>query len=360
MADWQTCRVAPNASVETAMEHIQASELRIAIVTTDEDRLLGVVTDGDIRRGILDGVGMDAPVTEIMTNRPVTAHENDGQQMIARLMRENRVHQIPVVNDVGRVVRLATVDEVIDRETDGHGGVPDPAHRPNPVVIMAGGLGTRLRPITEDCPKPLVEVGGVPILQTILERLSAQGFQDIYLSVNYKADMIENHFGDGSDWDLEITYLREEERRGTAGALSLLPEQPDHPLLVMNGDLLTTLRFGGLIDFHRKQSVSGTMCVRGRDVDIPYGVIETNGHEIADIEEKPTDRYFVNAGIYVLEPETLSHVPDGEFYDMTELFQRLVDRGADVTAYPIQEYWRDVGKKKDLDRAQEEFEQVFQ
>lgn len=330
------------------MRRIQESELRIAVVTTDDDRLLGVVTDGDIRRGMLEGVGQEARVTEVMSESPVTVREQADRESIVQLMREHSIHQVPVVDRQGRVVRLETIDDVIA-----------PNERPNPVVVMAGGLGTRLRPITDDRPKPLVEVGGVPILQTILERLSTQGFRDVYLSVNYKADMIEDHFGDGADWDLQIEYLRERERRGTAGALSLLPERPEDSLLVINGDLLTTVNFGRVVDFHQEQSVSATMCVRGRDVDIPYGVVETDGHQINNIEEKPTNRYFVNAGIYVLEPETLEEVPGDRFYDMTELFQGLVDRGDDVTAYPIQEYWRDVGQKGDLHEAEEEFNQVF-
>lgn len=349
MPDWHTCRVAPADSIAEAMRRIQESELRIAIVATEDDRLLGVVTDGDIRRGILDGLDQEAPVRKIMSKDPVTARPHDDRASIVQIMRDRKIHHVPVVDAQGRVVRLETIDDVIA-----------PVERPNPVVVMAGGLGTRLRPITDDCPKPLVEIGGVPILQTILERLSTQGFREVYLSVNYKADMIEDHFGDGDKWDLQIEYLRERERRGTAGALSLLPERPEDPLLVLNGDLLTTVNFGRVVDFHQEQSVTATMCVRGRDVDIPYGVVETDGHQINDIEEKPTNRYFVNAGIYVLEPETLDDVPGDQFYDMTELFQGLVDRGDDVTAYPIQEYWRDVGKKKDLDRAQEEFDEVFQ
>jgi len=330
------------------MEQIQNGELRVAIITREDDRLVGVVTDGDIRRGILNGHELESLVTEVMSEDPVTVHWQEDRPSIVQTMQDHRIHQVPVVDAEGRVVGIETIDDVLS-----------PAERPNPVVVMAGGLGTRLRPITDDCPKPLVEVGGVPILQTILERLSAQGFRDVYLSVNYKADMIEDHFGNGTDWDLEITYLREREPRGTAGALSLLGDPPDVPLLVMNGDLLTTLNFGRLIDFHRKQSVMATMCVRGRDVEIPYGVIETNGGKIADIEEKPTDRYFVNAGIYVLESDTLDYVPEETFYHMTDLFQRLVDEGGDVTAYPIQEYWRDVGKKEDLREAQEEFSEVF-
>jgi dTDP-glucose pyrophosphorylase len=349
MSDWHACRIGPDAEIQEAMRQIQESELRVAIVTTDDDRLLGVVTDGDIRRGMLNGIGRDACVTQIMTEDPVTAREHDDRGAIVQMMKEHRVHQIPVVDAGAHVMRLETVDDVIAPET-----------RPNPVVVMAGGLGTRLRPITEDCPKPLVEVGGVPILETLLESLSAQGFREVYLSVNYKSDMIEEHFGEGDDWDLEIQYLREQERRGTAGALSLLPERPTHPLLVVNGDLLTTLDFGRLLDFHQNRSVAATMCVRARDVEVPYGVVETNGYEISDIEEKPTNRYFVNAGIYVLEPDTLDEVPGDQFYDMTEHFQQLVDADETVTAYPIREYWRDVGQKGDLDRAQEEFEQVFQ
>ena len=349
MCHWRRCRVSKDASIEEAMEQIQNGELRVAIITGEDDRLVGVVTDGDIRRGILNGHELESLVTEVMSENPVTVHEEEDRGAIKQTMQDHHIHQVPVVDGEDRVVGVETIDDVLS-----------PDKRPNPVVIMAGGLGTRLRPITNDCPKPLVEVGGAPILQTNLERLSAQGFRDVYLSVNYKADMIEDHFGDGADWDLEITYLREREPRGTAGALSLLEDAPDVPLLVMNGDLLTTLNFGRLIDFHRKQSVMATMCVLGRDVEIPYGVIETNGDKIADIEEKPTDRYFVNAGIYVLESKTLEYVPEEAFYHMTDLFQRLVDEGGDVTAYPIQEYWRDVGKKEDLREAQEEFSEVFQ
>ncbi len=349
MSDWRTCRVPPDATIEETMQCIQDSALRIAVVTTGEDRLLGVVTDGDIRRGILDGLTKEVSVTEIMSEDPVTAQQQDDRNVIIQLMRDHRIHQVPVVDSRERVVRLEIIEDALF-----------PERRPNPVVVMAGGLGTRLRPITEECPKPLVEVGGVPILQTILERLSAQGFRDVYLSVNYKADMIEEHFGEGDDLGLRIEYLREQERRGTAGALSLLPDRPEHPILVLNGDLLTTLNFGRLIDYHRDESVVATMCVRSQDVDIPYGVIETEDRRVADIEEKPTDRYFVNAGIYVLEPGVLNCVPADQFYDMTELFQHLVDRSDEVTAYPIQEYWRDVGQKEDLYEAKEEYHHVFQ
>jgi NDP-sugar pyrophosphorylase family protein len=202
-------------------------------------------------------------------------------------------------------------------------------------------------------------VGGVPILETLLRRLADQGFQQIYLSVNYKADMIEDYFGTGDAWGVQIEYLREEERRGTAGALSLFPRSTDRPLLVLNGDLLTTLDFGRMIDFHEQEGGRATMGVREHQVDIPYGVIDTDGPEIEDIQEKPTHRHFLNAGIYVLEADTLGLVPDGQRYDMTELFQGLLERGDEVAAYPLQAYWRDIGEVEDLKKAEDEFDQVF-
>lgn len=335
-------------TIEEARRRIEDSGLRMAVVTTPDTRLRGVVTNGEIRRSLLKGFGPDASVRAVMTTHPVTARPGEKPHALRARMRRHQVHQVPVVDENRQVVGMKTRRSPAETQA-----------RATPVVVMAGGLGTRLRPITEDRPKPLVEVGGVPILQTLLERLSAQGFRDIYLSVNYKADMIEDRFGSGADWGLKIKYLRENERRGTAGALSLLPERPEHPLLVLNGDLLTTLNFGRLVDFHTKQSVRATMCVRSRDIDIPYGVIETDGHTIADLEEKPTNRYFVNAGIYVLEPETLGCVPGDQFFDMTQLFQRLLDQGKGIAAYPVREYWRDIGEVEDLKKAEEEFDQVF-
>jgi NDP-sugar pyrophosphorylase family protein len=252
------------------------------------------------------------------------------------------------VDAKGRVVRLETVDDIVA-----------PEERSTPVVVMAGGLGTRLRPITDDRPKPLVEVEDGPILETLLERLSAQGFCHVYLSVNYEAEMIESHFGDGSEWGLQVEYLREEKRLGTAGPLSLLPERPAESILVVNGDLLTTLNFGQLMDFHDEQSAVATMGVRRYRTEIPYGVAELDGRRITGLEEKPTEEYFVNAGIYVLEPEVLDQIPDDTFFDMPELFRILVEDERHVTAYPIEEYWRDIARQEDLQKAQSEFSEIF-
>jgi dTDP-glucose pyrophosphorylase len=348
MADWHACQVLPDASIREAMQTIEESELRIAVVTTPDDKLRGVVTDGDIRRGILDGLSLERPVTDVMNEDPVVARREGDPERIAQLMTENRVHQVPVVDAGGQVVRLMTIDEVVE-----------PEKRSTPVVVLAGGLGTRLRPLTDDCPKPLVEVEGVPILETLLEQLAGQGFRDVYLSVNYKAQMIEEHFGDGADWGLQIEYLREKKRLGTAGPLSLLPDRPSEPVLVLNGDLLTTMNFGRLVDFHDEQAAMATMGVRRHRTEIPYGVVEIEDRRITDLEEKPSEEYFVNSGVYVLEPEALGEIPDDAFFDMPELFQRLVDEDRAVSAYPIQKYWRDIAHQEDLEQAQDEFRQVF-
>jgi len=349
MANWHDCQVLPDASIRTAMQTIEESELRIALITTAGDELRGVVTDGDLRRGILDGLSLERPVTAVMNEDPVVARRGSDPERIAQLMTDHRIHQVPVVDAGGRVVRLMTIDDLVD-----------PEERSTPVVVMAGGLGTRLRPITDDCPKPLVEVEGVPILETLLEQLAEQGFRRVYLSVNYKARMIEEHFEEGAEWGVQIEYLREEKRLGTAGPLSLLPRRPAEPVLVLNGDLMTTMDFGRFVDFHDEQDAVATMGVRRHRVEIPYGVVEIEDRRITDLEEKPSEEYFVNSGVYVLKPAALGAIPDDAFFDMPELFQRLVDEGRDVGAYPIQKYWRDIAHQDDLERAQDEFGQVFE
>ena len=347
--NWTDSVVHPSDSIQEAMQHIDESGLQIAVVADEDNYLQGVVTDGDIRRGILEGVDLDSSVRKVMNDVPITAHPQEDRQSLIDKMQARRIHQIPLVDDEGRVVSIEVLDDLLQ-----------PEERPNPVVIMAGGLGTRLHPLTEDCPKPLLEVGDQPILETILEGFVTHGFHRFYLSVNYKSGMIEDYFGDGSDWGVDITYLHEEQRLGTAGPLALLPERPDEPLVVINGDLLTKLNFAHLLDYHRDQGAVATMCVREHETQVPYGVIATEDQRMTGIEEKPTERYFVNAGIYVLEPETLDLVPENEFFDMPELFEALMDREAEATVFPVREYWQDVGQKEDFRRANGEYKDVFE
>ena len=311
--------------------------------------MLGTVTDGDIRRGILRGVLLDEPIHKIMHTNPTVAHLEDKPEDLYALMKLKQLRQIPILDDHGRVISVEFYDFIaLSSQLD------------NWVVLMAGGLGTRLQPLTDDCPKPLLEVGGRPILQTILESCIKHGFNRFYLSVSYKAKMVEDYFGNGSRWGVDIRYIREDKRMGTAGALSLLPERPTKPFLVMNGDLLTKVNFKQLLDFHLEHCAQATMCVRDYDFQVPYGVVKIQQHRLVDIEEKPAQKFFVNAGIYVLEPEVLDMIPKDEFYDMPSLFMKLVALHHETIVFPIREYWLDIGNKVDFEQAIGDFSEVFE
>lgn len=348
MKDWKDTVVAPAVSVREAIASIDASGLQIAMVADEDQRLLGTVTDGDVRRAILRGVSLDDAVTEVMNENPTTARESDDRDMLLSLMRQRNLHQIPLLDAEWRVVGLEVLNDLLK-----------PQAKSNAVVLMAGGLGSRLRPLTDDCPKPLLHVGPKPILETILEAFVEHGFSRFYLSVNYMAEKVEAYFGDGSEWGVDIEYLREDQRLGTAGALALLPEPPEEALFVMNGDLLTRLNFSHLLDFHTEHAAAATMCVREYEMQVPYGVIQTRSHRILDIQEKPTERYLVNGGVYVLQPHALDLIPEDEFFDMPDLFKRLIERGEETAVFPIREYWMDIGQKEDFDRANGQFEEVF-
>jgi NDP-sugar pyrophosphorylase family protein len=220
---------------------------------------------------------------------------------------------------------------------------------------MAGGMGQRLRPLTEDCPKPLLSVGGRPLLETILLQFREHGFQRFFISVNYRADMVEGHFGDGDALGVTVNYLREDAPLGTAGALGALPDAPREPVFVMNGDVLTRVDFSGMLSFHREHKAAATMAVRGFEMQVPYGVVNVEDQRITAIEEKPVHRFFVNAGIYVLEPDVVAAIPKGEHLDMPALFTRLHAQGRTTAAFPVHEYWMDIGRKQDFDQANTDY-----
>jgi len=263
-------------------------------------------------------------------------------------MNARHLHRIPVVDSAGVLVGLETLDELVQ-----------PVPRDNLVVLMAGGLGARLRPLTEDCPKPMLMIGNRPILETILLNFIESGFRRFCFCVNYKAEIVMNHFGDGARWGVEIRYVREREAMGTAGALSLLPEKPDKPLIVMNGDLLTKTNFASLMDFHASHHAAATMCIREYDYQVPYGVVKLEDHRLISVEEKPVQRFFVNAGIYVLGPEAVAEIPSRQF-DMPSLFDKLVEKGREISVFPVREYWLDIGHLADLEKAHGDFERIFQ
>jgi len=291
----------------------------------------------------LRGVDLGGRVEAIMHREPLVVPPSLGREIVLQLMQANRFHQLPIVDDQRRVVGLHVWDELLV-----------PAQRPNLMVLMAGGRGTRLRPHTESCPKPLVPVGGKPMLEHIIERARAEGFTRFVLAIHYLAEMIEEHFGDGSRWQVEISYLRETIPLGTAGAISLLEPRPDVPLVVSNGDVLTDVRYGELLDFHCRHGAAATMAVRLYEWQHPFGVVRSKGVDIVGFEEKPISRSHINAGIYVLDPPALDALKAGEPCDMPTLFARLQERASRTIVYPMHEPWLDVGRAADLERAQSE------
>ncbi len=348
MIRWQKARIVPDRSIRETIQTIDEGAIRIALVVDSENHLLGTVTDGDIRRGILRGVALEEPVTRVMNPQPTTARADESRDVILERMKQTRLHQIPVVDGQGCLVTVEILDELLQTR-----------QRDNWVMLMAGGLGSRLRPLTDECPKPLLKVGSKPLLEIILENFLEYGFRKFYISVNYKAEMVKEHFGDGSRWGIEIRYIHEDQRLGTAGALSLLPERPALPLIVMNGDLLTKVNFQHLLDFHAEHRARATMCVREYDFQVPYGVVRIDHHRVLGIDEKPVQRFFVNAGIYVLEPEVLDLIPSATYFDMPELFTRLIGQNHETAVFPIREYWLDIGHMEDFARANGDFPEVF-
>jgi dTDP-glucose pyrophosphorylase len=348
MKDWHNILVPSKATIVEALQVLDSGSLQIVLVVDDNKRLLGTVTDGDVRAGILKGVSLDEPVDRIMCPNPVTARLSDADETILATMRARDILQIPILDEAGRIIGLRNLKDFLA-----------PQERPNLVVLMAGGLGTRLMPLTEDCPKPLLRVGGKPILEIILENFIRHGFRRFSIAVNYKAEMVERHFGDGSAFGARIEYLREPDRLGTAGALTLLPERPVEPFFVMNGDLLTNLNFGHLLAFHKEREARATMCVRQYDFQVPYGVVQTEEDRLLGIDEKPVHRFFVNAGIYVFNPQVLDLVPPQAFFDMNELFSALIASGQEAVAFPLREYWLDIGQMQDYLQANGDYEKHF-
>jgi len=352
MKDWKRTSVTPESTIKETIMVIDKSSLQIALVVDEEDRLLGTVTDGDIRRGLLKGNSLDDSVKNIYYVSPLTASIDDDTATMHKIMRDQSINHLPVIDHDGKVVHLHTLSDILREKKIK-----------NPVVLMAGGLGTRLRPLTESCPKPLLKIGGTPVLETILEGFIDHGFDQFYISVNYKAEMIEEYFGDGSKWGVHIEYLREKKRLGTAGSVKLMPQKPSLPFIVMNGDLLTKVNFKHLIEFHsnnhKLSNAMATMCVREYNMQIPYGVVEQKGNKLVGLDEKPVQRFFVNGGIYVFEPEVMDLIPEGTYFDMTHLFDEIMARKYESVIFQIREYWMDIGHKNDFEVADGEYGEIF-
>lgn len=338
--NWKNTVLKPSDSIKDALKIIDAEALRIALVVDDEMHLLGVVTDGDIRRGLLQNEQLESAVSNVMNKTPITADAGTLRKDLVKMMTSRSLLAIPLV-DGGRVVGLETLQRFAGRRYD------------NPVFVMAGGFGTRLRPLTDNCPKPMLKVGDKPILETVLSSFIKAGFVNFYISTHYMPEIIREYFGDGSKWNITISYVHEETPLGTGGALGLLPDGlPDLPLILMNGDVLTNVDFERVLEFHNKHNAAATMCVRDYEYQVPFGVISGEGHLIKSMVEKPIQRFFVNAGIYVVSPEMRKSVVKHQRIDMPSLLEKFIDKGSDVLMFPIHEYWLDIGRIDDFHRAQ--------
>ena len=329
-----------NATIREALSVIDSGAVKIALVVNDDNQLLGALSDGDIRRGILRKKTLDDSIEGIYSRDPIIAYEQHSNEELLRLCSMNRISQIPIVGDDKQIINLFFLEEELSKEYE------------NTVVLMVGGLGKRLRPLTDNTPKPMLKVGGKPILQTIVERFSKHGFTNITMCLGYKSNVIQDFFQDGSRFGVNIDYIIEDQRMGTAGALTLLKKKPNKSFFVMNGDLLINVNFEKMLDFHELNNSKATMCVREYDIQVPYGVVSIKDENICSIKEKPIHNFFVNAGIYLLEPGCIDLIPEDEFYDMTSLFEQLIVEKNKTVSFPLQEYWLDIGNHSDFSKAQ--------
>lgn len=330
------------ATMREVLGVIERNGEGVALVLDADERLAGIVTDGDIRRALLAGLDFGVPAAVFLEgkkggvfDRPLAVPIDTPFPEIERLMRVRLVRHMPLTDAEGRVRGL-----VVQRPGGGDGELPVRA------VVMAGGFGTRLRPMTEAVPKPLLKVGGKPVIELIVSQLRGAGIRRVNITTHYHAEKIRAHFGDGSGFGVDVAYTHEEEPLGTAGSLALLGEA-DEPLLVINGDVVTGVDFRAMVAFHQDQGAALTVGVRKYDVSVPFGVVEAEGARVARLTEKPSLSFFINAGIYLLEPSVLKHVEAGRRLDMTDLIQRLLDDGILVASFPIHEYWVDIGQMDD-------------
>ncbi|MCF8516735.1 MAG: nucleotidyltransferase family protein [Rhodobacteraceae bacterium] len=338
--DWKSTLISMDLDLHGAIVTLDRLGLQILLVVDKDMQLQGTLTDGDVRRALLRGLALDARTEDVMFRTPMVVGPDFDRASVLNLMRFNKLRQLPIVDRSGKVVGLHLWDEVLAAPL-----------RENTVLLMAGGFGKRMMPHTEAVPKPMLQVAGKPLLQHAIERAHADGFRRFLISLHYLPDVIRDHFGDGRSFDVEIDYIVEKEPLGTAGALSLMQERPEHPMVIANGDILTDVRFSDMLEFHRSFGAAATMAVREHQYHNPFGVVQTDGMVITGFEEKPIWRTKINAGIYVLNSEALSLLRPGAHCNMPSLFEMLQARGEKTIVYPMHETWMDVGNPQDLIRA---------
>ncbi len=342
--EWKKCLVGSKVSLMEAMKVLNEGAMQIALVVEENGRLQGVVTDGDVRRALLQGLSVNDSVLKVMNSSPTVVQLGESREKVLQLMKAKQIHQIPVVDGAGLVRDLYTIDNLYRSDK-----------KENEVVLMAGGLGSRLKDLTKDCPKPLLNVGGRPLIETTILNLREQGFYKFVFCVNYLSDRLKSHFGDGHEWGVQIRYVEERVRLGTAGALRIAEINLEQPVIVMNGDILTSLDFNQLLRFHRDGGNVATMAVRQFESQIPYGVIEIDDASVISMREKPVSSHYINAGIYCFNPDVISHIPQNDYFDMNNFFEKLLENQQKIGAFPVRDYWIDIGHLEDYERANLDF-----
>ncbi|MBI3553501.1 MAG: nucleotidyltransferase family protein [Elusimicrobia bacterium] len=351
LANHPEIALAPGATLRDAMKVMTKLQISIALVASPRRKLLGVITDIDIRRALLSGGEMSTPISKVMNPKPATLSDAMTREEISNVFREHSRAYMPIVDKSGKLKGLAAMLDY----------ALVPKRFPNRVVVMAGGAGKRLLPLTKNTPKPMLRLGNKPILELLLDQFIAAGFGRFVFTVNYLADQIQDHFGNGKVWGVEIDYVHEEKPMGTVGALALLaPKHLQDPLLVVNGDILTKVNFAALLEFHQSEGALATLCVKHHEIQVPYGVVELRKRRLEAFVEKPVHRWLVNAGIYVIEPKALGWLAKNRSCDMPEFISEIRRRRKDgVACFPIQEYWLDIGGPKEFHQANGEYETLF-
>jgi len=348
MKNYKKILLKPTSTIKEALHIINKGAMQIALVVDVDEKLLGTLTDGDIRRGLLDNLSLDDSIESIIFTTPTVCNIEDTKETVLEIAIMKKLYQVPIVDSVGKIVGIEEIDELLKPKT-----------KINKVVLMVGGLGTRLRPLTEHLPKPMLKVGNKPMLETIILNFKKYGFTDIILCVSYKSEIIEKYFKDGSGFGVNIEYVHEDKRMGTAGALSLIKDKLSESFFVMNGDLLTNINFENMMEYHLSNHSIATMGVREYDFQVPYGVVSMEGKNILSIEEKPIHKFFVSGGIYILDNKVLNLIPDNEFYDMPTLFEKVIEKKLKSVSFLIHEYWLDIGRIEEFEKANNEFHRVF-
>jgi len=348
MKNWEETLVNPETSLREVLAIIDRLGCQMVLVVDNNRRLLGTLSDGDARRALLAGGTLTDKAANAMQRKPTVAFIGETRASRLNTMKHLGLHQLPLVNQNQIVVGLDLIDDFFETP-----------QRDEWVIIMAGGLGSRLNQLTEHTPKPMLKVGSKPILETILRNFIEQGFHQFYLAVNYKAEQIEQYFGDGSAFGVTINYLKENKRMGTAGALSLLPQKLEHPCIVTNGDLLTRENFALMLERHLAEQADATMGIRNYEMQVPFGVVREQAGRILAIEEKPMQYFTISAGMYVLSPNMMSLLSKDSYCDMPELFEKAIHAGLHVRCHPVESYWLDIGRPAEYERANFEFSEVF-